>query len=50
VTFRGEQLTPGKVVPQMIATLPVPRPVGVKVIDELPLLRGHGRGRPTHRE
>ncbi len=38
VTFRALQVTPGKVVPQMIATLPVNPPVGVKVIDELPLL------------
>jgi hypothetical protein len=38
VTLRGEQLTPGKVAPQVIATLPVNPPVGVSVIAELPLL------------
>jgi hypothetical protein len=37
VTFSAPQVTPGTVVPQLIATLPVKPPVGVNVIVELPL-------------
>jgi hypothetical protein len=37
VTLRAVQLTPGKVVPQVIATVPVNLLVGVTVIIELPL-------------
>jgi len=37
VTFNAPQVTPGTVVPQLIATLPVNPPVGVNVIVELPL-------------
>lgn len=36
VTFRGEQVTPGNAVPQVIATAPVKPPEGVIVIAELP--------------
>ena len=36
-TFSALQVTPGKVAPQVIATLPVNPPVGVNVIAELPL-------------
>jgi len=38
MTLRAEQLTPGRVVPQVIATLPVNPPLGVTVIAELPVV------------
>lgn len=37
LTLRAEQLTPGRVVPQVIATFPVKPPLGVTVIVEVPL-------------
>jgi len=37
VTFRAPQVTPGKAVPHVIATLPVNPPVGVSVIVDVPL-------------
>ena len=37
-TLRAVQLTPGKVVPHVIATLPANPPVGVTVIVDIPLL------------
>jgi hypothetical protein len=38
VMFRAPQVTPGKAVPHVIATLPVNPLVGVSVIVEVPLL------------
>jgi len=38
VTFSAPQVTPGKVVPHVIATGPVNPPIGVSVIVDVPLL------------
>ena len=37
MTLRAEQLTPGRVVPQVIATLPVNPPLGVTVMVDVPV-------------